>query len=257
MRYPKHIPIAVALGSLVVLLALPLPTRAEQKVTPKLPERYALPLEMTPTSSSFVPIRGNLVTMLADDGVPGRTVEVRLRRTWYDYRTVRVFRARVLEATHSQKAMCLELVSDGAYRWAHFFSTGWPYPTGFALFTLEDGTSYLGWDDGPGVRLFDVSRPRDRIMAFYETNSGRRPSPTIPPVNTFDLVPGGDKWGRLMGGEYPLELFALTKDDEGHLVLTVRDSYSGAVARLILKDGEWGLLEHYPDGLPEDRPPDD
>jgi hypothetical protein len=30
-------------------------------------------------------------------------------------------------------------------------------------------------------------------MAFYETNSGRRPSPTIPPVNTFDLVPGGDR----------------------------------------------------------------
>ncbi|MFO7959066.1 MAG: hypothetical protein R6X33_18430 [Candidatus Brocadiia bacterium] len=252
MRYPEHIPIAVALGSLVVLLALPLPTRAEQKVTPKLPERYALPLEMTPTSSRFVPIRGNVVTIHGDDGMPGRTVEVRLRRTWYDYRTVRVFRGRISGPAHPQKAMCLELVSDGAYRWAYFVGAGWPYPKGFALFTLDDGKTFLVWERGGSVRLFNVSRSRDRIVAFHDYHSGRA-VPTGPPTASIGkLVPGGDRWGWLIAREYETEFVDLTKDDEGHLVLTVRDSYSGAAARLILRDGEWELLEHFAEGLPEE-----
>ncbi|MFW6119210.1 MAG: hypothetical protein ACOC7S_02645 [Planctomycetota bacterium] len=252
MRCLKQIATVVALGLLVVVLGVPLPTRAEQEAAPKLPERYAVPLEMTPTSSSFVPIQGSLVRLPGEDGVAGRTVEVRLRRTWYDYRTVRVFRNRVSEAAHPQKAMCLELVSNGAYRWAHFVSAGWPYPTGFALFTLDDGKTFLVWERGGGVRLFNVSRSRDRIVAFHDYHSGQPVPPGPPTASIGKLVPGGDGWGWLIAREYETEFLALTKDDEGHLVLTVRDSYSGAAARLILREGKWQLLEHYPEGLPEE-----
>jgi hypothetical protein len=127
-----------------------------------------------------------------------------------------------------------------------------PLPTRFALFALNDGTSYLTWAVGPWVRVADVTRPRDRIVAFQD-HFANRPPAGPPEPDLFDLVPGSREWGGPLLQQQPdqVRILGIARDAEGALLLTVRESTSPAAAVLVLRDDEWALLHDYPEGLPE------
>lgn len=208
---------------------------------------FVAPLEVVPTSSSHVPMGGSeRISVEVGEG-PARPTEVHLRRTWYRYRVVELRDGRSTEV--SSKTKCYELVSNGAYRWAHYFDPNWPAGA-FALFQLDAGEAYLGWSSALLVKLVDITQPRDRILAFHEYLV-RRPPPGPPEVAVPDLVPGGSEWGgpKLQSDTW-VEILSLATDADERLLLTVQDAYSPAAAVLALRGGEWVLREHYPNGLP-------
>jgi hypothetical protein len=201
----------------------------------------------------MVPMEGSALSFYAPDGHERRAAEVRLRRTWYRYETIRVHEDRLLR--RSGELACYELETGEAYTWAHCFGPPMPLPTRFALFSLDDGTSYLCWPSAHRVKIADVTRPRDRIVAFQEYFNGQMP-PGPPEVFVSRLVPGAGQWGGPLLQQDPdaVRILALERDADGALLLTVKDSTSPAAAVLVLRDGEWGLLHDYPDGLPEAPP---
>ncbi|MFW6119228.1 MAG: hypothetical protein ACOC7S_02740 [Planctomycetota bacterium] len=192
----------------------------------------------------------------AQDSKKGlKQTEVRLQRTSYQYTKVLVRGGRA--STISGQAVCLELVSDVPYTWAHFVAPN-TRPGAFALLPLQEGKTYLGWSDGWRVTLADVSSPRDRIVAFHEYSVPDIPNrPAGPPrVNIRAQVPGAGNWG---GPQYQLDTYvnivSLVRDANGELLLTVKDAYSPAAAVLGQRDDDWVLVQNYPDGLPEDGQP--
>jgi hypothetical protein len=198
-------------------------------------------------------MRGNTIARPGREGGPSQKIEVRLQETWYRYRVIREH-AGVVSELPANDIRCYELVSDSAYSWANFVASA-STDANYALFSLEDSTAYLCSVGGMGVRFADVTRPRDRIVAFQEHFNPRVPlGPPDAPV--YELVPGSWEWGEdpWRSPKDGVRILAVERDADGALVLTVKDSTSPAAAVLVLRDGEWALLHDYPDGLPEAPP---
>ncbi|MFO7957126.1 MAG: hypothetical protein R6X33_08480 [Candidatus Brocadiia bacterium] len=254
MKPGTYLTAAFFLIAIVAVLRTGFPVSGQQ--APKLEtDVLMVPLKMVPTSRRMLPLRQNRMPSAQGAREAPKQIEVRLQRTTYQYTKVLVRGDRA--STVSGQAVCFELVSDAPYTWAHFVAPN-IHPGAFALLSVRGGKTYLGWSDGWRVTLADVSSPRDRIVAFHEYSVPDIPNrPAGPaPVDIRALVPGGGNWG---GPQYQLdtyvEIISLVRGVNGELVLTVKDAYSPAAARLILRDGEWELLEHFPDGLPENRQP--
>jgi len=248
MKPIVHTVIVCASAAVAAAMFNVFPARGGEQGQPAVPTSFVVPLEITPTWREALPMLGDTIVQRSRNGAPSTRIDVRLQLTHYRYEVVRVREGRVLRG--SSKAKCYELVSDAAYTWANFMAPPWP-AAGFALFTLDDGTSYLCWASAHLVQLADVTWPRDRIVAFHEYFAHRGP-PGPPPAKIGDLVPGGMEWGGpLLQFPDAVRILALTRGVEGGLVLTVKDTASPAAAVLGLRDGEWTLLHNYPDGLPE------
>ncbi|MFW6119197.1 MAG: hypothetical protein ACOC7S_02580 [Planctomycetota bacterium] len=180
-------------------------------------------------------------------------MRVALRQTSYEGEILKVQNGRALKLPI--KAECYELVSEGPYTWAYWLGGRYPATPRFALFTTGDRRTYVTWPMSWEVRIADVSEPRDRLVAFSEAH-GPEGTETFERVNIGEIVPGGKDWGRWVYADW-VEVVSLEKDAEGRLLLTVKDTQSPAAAVLGQRNDEWVLVENYPDGLPEDRQPDD
>ena len=213
---------------------------------------FVIPLEMTPTWREILPMHSDTIAREARDGAPSTAIKVRLQLTHYRQQAIEGREGRVWENPVSN-VKCYELVSDAAYTWAHFVIPPWPM-AGFALFNLPGGTSYLCWASHFRVQMADVTRSRDRIVAFQDYCDGKQPAGP-PEANVLDLVPGGKEWGGTPL-QFPdtVRILDLKGDGEGRLVLTVKDTKSPSAAVLGLRDGVWVLLHDYPEGLPEATP---
>lgn len=216
------------------------------------PRSFTLPLELAPVDRRSLPLgRGSVV--LTNDAGTTKRVEVALRVTEYEGRLLDVHEGQATDRT--VQAYCYELVSDEAYTWAWWGRWNWPVTPQFRLFAFQDADTYLTAPEGRRVGIANVSAPRDRVVAFHQAY-GPEVTQTFEWVDIGALVPAAKDWGRWVYADW-VEVVSLEKDAEGRLILTVKDTQSPAAAVLGQRDDEWVLVENYPDGLPEDRQPDD
>jgi hypothetical protein len=107
----------------------------------------------------------------------------------------------------------------------------------FRLFSTEGGDDYLAWVDASTVLFAEVSRPRDRCLAWAQHFSGGPPPGTVR-VPVGELVPAARTWG--VNALYAdIIVRSIDKDDDANWVVKISRLDSDEVFTLVGKDGKW------------------
>ncbi len=211
------------------------------------PQDFVLPVGMTPTQGTSVPLNRDVAAVRQGVGSERQDLEVRLQKTHF-YLTnlvVRGDRARQVPL----EADCYELrpVGEGVplYTWSFWWHLR-PYPPRwFWLFPLASGETYIAFTPGAGLYLANVTYSRDRLIAFHEdfAPEGRRAYENVP---VGLVAEKGEKdeasWSFVDG--IPLVVpKSLSRDSSGNLRLTLdftRGHFGGV---LVKKKSGWECAE--------------
>lgn len=213
------------------------------------PAHFVLPLRIQPLSETAVPLEATSATVRDERGGAARDIRVSLARTGYDVVYLRVADGESREI--EKRTACYELRpatrgSSDAYRWAMWWDGPPPSPQLFWLVAVESGHSYLLFSNEGSLWMADVTRPRDRTLAFHEDlKLGSSQAVEHVPLRALFPEVIDNKWGFATFRQATrgiVEFVSLNEDAQGALVLTVKDPTGDDRALLKKESGEWRRL---------------
>jgi len=214
-------------------LFLALPGVAEE---PSPATEAVVPLELIPTERYTIPLEQDHLVIAARDGKEPQYIPVRLRRTSYDCRVLKISEGGAREWAGGLD--CYELDSDAPYTWALWSS----YPlAGFRLLVGERGENYLAWVEAASVNFAEVSKARDRCVALVDGLLPRQAS-GITCVPLAHLVPEVHGWG-VDAFNADIRILSVAKDGAGNWTVKISGPDSPEVYTLVSEGGQWHRQE--------------
>ena len=201
----------------------------------QVPREVVVPLELTPTTRKAIPLNQDHIALADGEGRVRRPVPVVLEVTTYSGTVLHIVGGRAKWGVPPGRLYELRSTeTDVPYSWALWspLVLGW-----FRLFSTQGGDNYLAWVDASTVVFAEVSKPRDRCLAWAQHFSGEPPpGATRTPVR--QLVPEARTWG-VNALYFDIIVRSIDKDDDGNWVVRISPPDSDEVFTLVGKDGKW------------------